>query len=166
MPSCHLQLRGQKPPQWPYPRQVQTLGDRIRDRRLRLGLTQNALAALLSVNVWTVRNWESNATRPHQRFRVRLDRFLGQGVPTEHAADDGLPTWARLFRQRRNELGITQRELVRALGIDRWTVGAWETGNGVPQRRLRVRLAGWLGVSASQLGLTVRDDPESGVRSG
>lgn len=41
-----------------------TLGDRIKERRIEIGLTQDKFAALTNVSKWTIVNWESNKRIP------------------------------------------------------------------------------------------------------
>ena len=146
LPFCHLTLRSPKPPQWPYPKECNTLGDRIRARRLDLGLTQKALAALLCVNPWTVGNWEGNATHPAERFIARLCRVLGDAAPDlAETRPCGSSSPGERLREFRIARGLPQAAVARMLGVDRGTVRAWETGTTRPQKRLRPQLMEFLG---------------------
>src|ERR1700720_743605 len=51
LPFCHLRLSTQKPKSSVYPKELKTLGDHIRRRRLDLGLLQRQVAQLISVDV-------------------------------------------------------------------------------------------------------------------
>ena len=53
MPFCHIQLTARKPPSPAYPRELKTLGDHLRKRRLDLGLLQPDVALELRVNEMT-----------------------------------------------------------------------------------------------------------------
>ncbi|MFD3483344.1 helix-turn-helix transcriptional regulator [Streptomyces sp. NPDC058665] len=57
--------------------------------------------------------------------------------------------------ERRKTLGYSQEGFAHALGVDRTTVGRWETGRTMPQPALRPRLAEVLQVSLSELSTLV-----------
>ena len=52
-------------------------GERIRQRRLELGLTQVELAKRLGVNEMTVVGWEKGWHHPRAALKRRLETFLG-----------------------------------------------------------------------------------------
>jgi transcriptional regulator with XRE-family HTH domain len=54
----------------------QTLGDRVRQRRLALELSQADVAARISVHVTTICRWEKDRGRPSARLLLRLARAL------------------------------------------------------------------------------------------
>jgi transcriptional regulator with XRE-family HTH domain len=57
---------------------TETLGGRLRDLRLRAGLTQEELAARSGVLVGTIRNWEQDQRSPAALLALyRLARALG-----------------------------------------------------------------------------------------
>jgi DNA-binding XRE family transcriptional regulator len=61
LPFCHIRLKSPKPnPDNRYPKELKTLGDHLRKRRLDKGLLQNDLARLLGVDKTTVTNWEND----------------------------------------------------------------------------------------------------------
>jgi len=72
---CHVTLRG--PPPAGYPRELLTLGDHLKKRRLDLGLMQKEVARRLGVSKDTVRNWERSRTEPAPLFVSRIVEFLG-----------------------------------------------------------------------------------------
>ena len=77
LPFCHVQLIAWKPLPPAYPRELKTLGDHLRKRRLDLGLLQKQVADRLEVNAMTICNWETNRTSPQLRFVPRILSFLG-----------------------------------------------------------------------------------------
>jgi transcriptional regulator with XRE-family HTH domain len=77
LPFCHVTLRGRKPLPAAYPRELLTLGDHVRKRRLDLGLLQREVAERLGVDKTTVFNWERGRTTPLQAVRPALFEFLG-----------------------------------------------------------------------------------------
>ena len=81
----------QKHPPGPAPLHFQSLGQRLRWHRLRLGLSQEALAEALEVSARSIRRWEQNLAIPQEVARQRLcDQFgldagqlLGASVSAE-----------------------------------------------------------------------------------
>lgn len=88
-----------------------------------LSLTQEEAAERLGVNAWAVHNWEVGARKPAIQFIPALVVFLGYDP---EPADTG--TLAGRLVAKRRELGLSQREAARALGIDPDTWAGWELG--------------------------------------
>ena len=144
LPFCHIQLVGRKPLPPAYPRALKTLGDRLRKRRLDLGLRQCDVAERLNVATTTIYDWETNRTSPQLRFIPQIHGFLGYcPYHTE------LESLGKRTRTRRRVLGISQKKLAVLLGIDPSTLGRWESGKGKPSEGHQRTLLGWL--SGSQL---------------
>ncbi|MDQ3802270.1 MAG: recombinase family protein [Acidobacteriota bacterium] len=74
LPFCHLALLAKKPRNGLYPATLSTYGDRLRARRLDLGLTQKQAAEKLGVDETSVFNWESNRVEPAVRLIPRIIR--------------------------------------------------------------------------------------------
>ena len=60
-----------------YPKQLKTLGDHIRARRLDLGLLQKDVAEIIGVTTDTIANWEKNRHHPMRCHYMRINTFLG-----------------------------------------------------------------------------------------
>jgi transcriptional regulator with XRE-family HTH domain len=126
LPFCHAELRAPKPLSEHYPKEINTLGDHIRTRRLSLNLLQKQVAEKIGVNAATITNWERNASTPAIGYMPAIIRFLGYDpLP----APISLPE--RLLNSRR-ELGMTQREMAERLGVDPSTLRDWESGHHQP----------------------------------
>ncbi|HUV94849.1 MAG TPA: helix-turn-helix transcriptional regulator [Anaerolineae bacterium] len=124
-----------KPRPAAYPKELQTLGDHLRKRRLDLGFLQRDVAQKLGVREATIYNWESNRKSPQLRFLPRIIEFLGY-VPYDtqpQALGKRIVLWRRM-------LGLTQREVAQRLGVDPGTLGCWERDGGRPSKELRERL--------------------------
>jgi transcriptional regulator with XRE-family HTH domain len=55
---------------------AETLHERLRAIRLRLGLTQEEMARKLGFDEWSINRWESGARRPSRRTAARLVELL------------------------------------------------------------------------------------------
>ena len=126
-------------------RELRTLGDHVRKRRLDLGLTQKEVACRLGVDAMTVNNWETGRREPGPGIRSKLRAFLGRDLPVQGSDLGAHETPGSRLRRRRLELGLCQKELAGALGVSPDVPGGWEDGRHRPGRNLRARLAVALG---------------------
>ncbi len=141
LPFCNLRLAGRRPREFPrgYPFTPNTLGQRIRQRRMDLGLTQQTLAKKLDCWYQNIARWERGLSEPLAARWPSIEGVLGVGLVPER---DGLPGRTRAARLR---LGLTQEELARRAGVHVRTVRNVETGRHRPSRRTAGRLAGLFG---------------------
>ena len=72
-----MRLNGQKPKNKAYPKEVKTVGDAIRTRRLDLGLKQKDVAKIMGCDHTSVLNWEKGHTSPGINKVSDIMRFLG-----------------------------------------------------------------------------------------
>lgn len=77
MPFCGWTLKAPKPLGPAYPRELKTLGDHLRRRRLDLQLLQREVAEQIGVSKDTFRFWECNTTHPLPRQWEGIEMFLG-----------------------------------------------------------------------------------------
>jgi len=123
LPFCSIHLTARKPTK-PLPI-LNTLGDHIKKRRLKLSLLQRQLAERLGVKADTVLNWEHNRTRPTLRHLPKVTAFLGY---------DPNPSDPKNLREKvlkyRKRCGISQKELARQIGIDPTTLSRLEKRKG------------------------------------
>ena len=129
MPFCHFEIRAPRRKSSQYPKQVNTLGDHIRARRLDLNLLQKQIADQIGVHPLTITNWESNESPPETRFIPAIIRFLGY---------DPLPPGGCLperIATRRRVLGLSQRGMAERMGVDQSTLTGWEAGQHQPTRK-------------------------------
>jgi DNA-binding XRE family transcriptional regulator len=75
LPFCHAEFRRSKPRPVSYPKEINTLGDHIRARRLDLNLLQKQVADRIGVHELTITNWECNATVPEVRYIPAIIRM-------------------------------------------------------------------------------------------
>ncbi len=106
----------------PYPQEPETLGDHLKKRRYDLSLFQKDVALRLSVNDWTICNWENSKTTPAVRYLPRIIEFLGY---------DPFPP-PQCFREEiaaaRRRLGISRKRLAKKLCMDEATLARFERG--------------------------------------
>lgn len=134
-------MRGQKPPPPGYPTKLRTLGDRLRKRRLDLGLRQKDAAERLGVSPDTVRNWEVGRAQPALWQWPALIRFLGY-APFDTAEDsDSLAARLKSYRQLH---GVSHKRLAAVLGVDPSTVLRWKEGSSLPNPEHAARIEGLL----------------------
>jgi transcriptional regulator with XRE-family HTH domain len=139
LPFCGHRLLAPKPADPARPKEIRTLGDRLRTRRLDLGLLQRGVAERLGVSEASVWQWENNRTGPQIRFLPAILAFLGENPYPEPS------TFAEWVRARRRALGFSRRRLAAELGVDESSVFRWESGQGSPLAHLRGRLRAVLG---------------------
>jgi len=135
-------LVADKPLSEAYPKDLNTLGDHIRKKRLDLGLFQRDVAALFGVSKSTVVSWETAVNEPLVRQIQSIIQFLGY-VP--YKPQPTFPEWLKLLR---SCLGLSQRKLATLLGMDQSTIEGWECGRHLPTAKSlrRVRKAAiWQG---------------------
>lgn len=146
LPFCHATLIASRPLPSAFPRELTTLGDHVRQKRLEFGMHQKDVAELLGVDENTVYNWEKGRSVPRLHLIPKVVEFLGYS-PSAPADSLG----ARILATRR-ALGIQQEALARQLGVDPTTLGRWERNEGKPVREHIGRLAVFLESHRSDAG--------------
>jgi len=126
LPFCHAELRAAKPRPPQYPKQLNSLGDHIRTRRLDLKLLQKQVADHIGVDKITITNWERNTSVPAIRYIPAIIQFLGY--------DPQPPTgsFSERLATARRALGLSQRKMAEKLGVDPATLQGWEAGRHQP----------------------------------
>ena len=128
-----ISLHGPKPKS-AYPKQINTLGDHLKKRRLDLGLLQQDVADRIGVDVTTVRNWEGNRCSPKLHYLPRVFGFLGY---CPYTVPSSFAEWLRVCR---TASGLSQAKLGQELGVDESTVRKWEMGRHLPGRTSLTRV--------------------------
>ncbi len=111
-----------------YPKEIKTLEDHLRKRRLDLGLLQREVAVQIGATESTIYNWERQRNTPEIRFIAPIIEFLGYNpLPTPTTLSEQL-----IFHRTRR--GLSQEKFARILGVDPTTLASWETGRRRPSR--------------------------------
>jgi transcriptional regulator with XRE-family HTH domain len=113
LPFCHVTLCGKKPKNPAYPKEIVTLGDHIRQKRLESGLLQKEVGKLIGVDKVSIQYWETNRVNPSIKYIPKINEFLGY-VPYDGKAET-LPEKLQLYRQL---MGLSRKELAEIAGID------------------------------------------------
>jgi transcriptional regulator with XRE-family HTH domain len=148
LPLVHIRLIARRPT--PYREHPRTLGERIKKRRIELGLTQAEAAKRLAVNSRTVLNWEIGRYDPPIRSMPTILSFLGYDPFSAPGA-----VCECLLRKRR-ENGWSTSEAARELGVDPTTWQDWERGHVILFREHRNRVAKLLGLDPQELTAEMR----------
>lgn len=106
------------------------MGDRVRTRRLDLGLLQKQLAAKIGVNATTIWNWECHKSSPQIHVLPQVTKFIGYNPFPEPTSE------AEKLVVARKALGLTQKAMARKLGVDPTTLHRWENGVRRPSRKI------------------------------
>ena len=124
LPYCKILLKDSRPT--PYPNEQRSVGDHLKRRRYELGLRQIDVAKRLSVDEYTICQWENNKTTPAVRYYPRIIEFVGydpHGVPQCVGEE---------IAARRRMLGLSRKSLAKKLGLDEATVERFEKGTSKP----------------------------------
>jgi DNA-binding transcriptional regulator YiaG len=128
----------------------QTLPERLRSIRLRLGLTQEEMGRKLGFDEWCVNRWEAGARKPSRWMATRLAGLLDaieRGDVVNPPGSDlryfDLTRWSRRpptgvlavqpvtlgerIRHARLSQGMSQAVAARSLGVTRGTLYLWES---------------------------------------
>jgi transcriptional regulator with XRE-family HTH domain len=128
-----------------------TLGEHIRQRRLKLKLTLKEAAKLLGTDECSVINWEKGRTVPKVYRLPAIIRFLGYNpLPEPRTISERLVA-------KRLERGWPRKLGARHLGIDVSTLRDWEQGKVILFRKHRRLVAKVLGIPESELDGEMQD---------
>ncbi|HTG36064.1 MAG TPA: helix-turn-helix transcriptional regulator [Thermoanaerobaculia bacterium] len=127
---CHLTLSAPKPLPPEYPGELRSLGDHLRTERLKRGLLQKEVAAIIGVEVSTVVGWEVGRAEPKVSYLPAILAFIGYD-PFPEAKSFG-----ERLRVERWKRGLTQYQLARQLGVYKDTITLLETGKEVTNERV------------------------------
>lgn len=129
----------------PYDFEPRFLGEHVRRRRLKKGLTQKEAADKLGVNPWTVLNWERGHTRPPDASIPAIVEFLSYDPFPEPT------TLPQHLLAKRRAMGWSIKEAAQALGVDPSSWRNWERGQTILYRQHRALVAQLLDLSAHNL---------------
>jgi transcriptional regulator with XRE-family HTH domain len=127
-------LRGNKPKNPVYPKELETIGDHIREKRLDLGLRQADVALRLGVDLFTLINWEKNKTEPVVRHWPAIVSFL------RYCPYQQVETFGDKLRLYRIHQGLSHKAIAEVLGVDPGSISLWATGERKPTTDMQRRI--------------------------
>jgi transcriptional regulator with XRE-family HTH domain len=129
----------------------QTVGEHIKKKRLELALTQEKAGQLLGVTALTILYWEHGVFQPAVKHFPAILAFLGYDPkrPSPTCLSERL-------QAKRRELGWTQRDAARKLGIDPSTWSSWEGGGTIMLIAHRCLVAKFTGLSEAEIYAAMR----------
>ena len=74
---CNLKLKANKPPLLDYPKELVTLGDHLKTKRLNDGLSQQSLGEQFGTSGITISSWELSKTNPTAEHLKNIIDYLG-----------------------------------------------------------------------------------------
>jgi transcriptional regulator with XRE-family HTH domain len=123
-----------------YPKELKTIGDHIRKRRLDLGLDQKTIGQRIGVCCLTITGWEKGHTEPKVRHLRDTCEFLGYDPRPEPGS---LPERLVWYREGK---GWSQERMAKLFRVDETSVSGWERGEHAPTRKsmekIKTALAG------------------------
>ena len=109
------------------PLQINTLGDHIRQKRIKTARTQQDVAKILGVSEDAITYWENNRSHPQIRYYPAIISFLGY-YPFDHETE----SLAGKIKYCRYSKGYSYKQLGVALGVNGSTIHAWEHAINIP----------------------------------
>jgi len=154
LPFCHLTIKAQRPlhpHRWKSTQviaeQPNTIGQHIKNHRLKLHLLQRTVAEYMCVHIESLKNWERGAGAPAIRQMPRIIEFLGYDPEPQPE------TLAKRLAYARRRLGFTQEDLAEKLEVAPGTILRWEKGDCLPPAKKLERAQALL---LENCGLTLR----------
>lgn len=135
----------------PYDFELTTVGEHIKKERLKRGLRQKDVARLFGVDMFTILNWETGATRPQIKDVPALINFLGYDPEPSNPISIADHLWAKRRLQ-----GWSQRQAATYIGVDSSTWASWESGTTIMLPNHRELVARFTGLSCRDVNPTMK----------
>ncbi|WP_333905817.1 helix-turn-helix transcriptional regulator [Delftia acidovorans] len=143
-------------------------GERLRQERERLGLSQADMAKLGGTKMRTFQDWERDVATVSAEFLARISAhgldisFVLTGLrsfdPNAIQHERSEPTLAARLQQERQRLNLTEAELAHKAGLDKQTLKHFESGGLVPDATALKQLH-LAGVDIGYVLLSLRSTP-------
>jgi DNA-binding XRE family transcriptional regulator len=86
---------------------------------------------------------------PHEKMLETIVRIAS--IPEPTIKSNGINMNSSRLRRRRDELGLSQKQIAGQLGVAAMTISRWERGESEPQKRLRPMLAQIVGIPIEEI---------------
>lgn len=127
VPFSELNTTVPLPDKRPFPKELQTVGNHIKQARLSRNMLIKDVIELLQIDRETLRGWELNLFEPHVSHYPLIISFLGYNPCTFET--DSLAGKIKAYRYSN---GLTQKQFGKLLCTDTSIVWQWESNGRVP----------------------------------
>lgn len=138
--------------------------ERLKEARVKAGITQHEIAEALNINRTTYNKYENGASKPTPEtlsriadyFQVSVDYLLGRSddpEPEQKQKGPLLPTLAMNLRYYRLASHLSTSQAAKLADVPAGTWLSWEQGKALPSDDELSRAAEVIGVSVSDLGI-------------
>lgn len=112
-----------------------TLGEKLRNRRLELGLSQGQVAKILETDLQYVYAWENNHNKPIISKLPKIIKFLGY-----FPFDFDTMSFGGKLKKYRYIHGLSQRQVSKLLNVDSSVIRHFETKSRQPMTKHQRRI--------------------------
>ncbi len=128
LPFSAVKKSHQKPLSAAYPKNLTTIGNRIRHGRLEKGLLQEDVAKVIGVTTDCITNWENNRSEPQVQYYPKIIEFLRNNpFPSNR---DSFSFSIKEFRQKN---GLSHKKMGALFQVNASTISSWEKGKNQPK---------------------------------
>lgn len=130
-----ITFTSKNPDHKPYPKQLVTLGDHLRNERLTRDMTQPNVADIFGVTPDTITNWELNRNEPTAKDAKKIIEFLGY-IPFDFVNT----TLGLRLKYARSIAGMSQKQAAKSIGCDASNLRIIELGSQRPFIATRTKI--------------------------
>jgi DNA-binding transcriptional regulator YiaG len=112
-----------------FSKEVKTIGDHLRKKRIELGLLQKDVSSMLNVCEDTVMYWENNRAKPMIHHIPLIIEFLGYNPYIFEKT-----TLGGKIKCFRLQNGLSRKKMGAILRVDASTISSWEVNNSKPRQ--------------------------------
>jgi transcriptional regulator with XRE-family HTH domain len=135
VPYSKLDTTVPLPDKRPFPKELQTVGNHIKQVRLYRNILIKDVIDFLKIDRETLRGWELNLFEPHVSHYPLIISFLGYN-PCQFETS----TLAGQIKRYRYIHGLTQKQLGALLQADASVVWQWESNGRLPKAKTQKRI--------------------------
>jgi transcriptional regulator with XRE-family HTH domain len=111
------------------------IGEHLKKRRLRLGLLQKEVAAIIEVSEDTITYWENGRAVPMIHHYPNIISFLGY-----NQFNIALESLAGQINAYRILKGLSLKKFGKLIGVDGSTISSWEGAASIPRKSTQNKL--------------------------
>lgn len=133
-----------------------TIGEKIKNARIKSGMTQAELANILGIPYQSISQWERGLRNPKydtlQKIATALDTPIDSLFSEESQAQyDKRETLGNRIKRLRKAANLTQKQFAKKLGVSVDTIQQYESGKRVPQINMIEKISDSLNIESIEL---------------